>query len=127
MISTSNENCPVVEPIYATREQAWAFVAGGSRKIFEAHYRPHVREHKRGGRIFYRYEELRQCAKDIEAGTSPNQTAARESTSSGSRTGAGVTTSQRAQQITQQLKLKPRQSTPRLYPVSGGNPGRARS
>ena len=30
-----NVSWSAVEPIYATREQAWAFVAGGSRKVFE--------------------------------------------------------------------------------------------
>ena len=114
----SNESCNEVEPIYATREQAWAFLAGGSRKIFEAHYRPYVREHKRGGRIFYKYEELRQCAKDKEAG-SFTQTAARGFTSFASPTKGSAAISQRERQIAKQLKSKPRVSTPKLSLVDG--------
>jgi len=122
VIHPSNDNCSGVEPIYATREQAWAFVAGGSRKIFEEHYKPHVREHRRGGRIFYKYEELRKCADDMEAGDF-TQIDEPETGSSGSRTKASGPTSRRARQIAQQLKSKPRESTPRLYPVGGNSAG----
>lgn len=116
----------MIEPIYATREQAWALVAGGLRKTFEAHVQPHVRKYKIGGRVFYKVEELRAWADRMEAGDS-TQTAAPETYSSGSRTEESATTSPRARQIAQQLRSKPRESTPRLYPVSGGKAGAAGS